>query len=147
MKSIPVLAVVWFGFSHKPCEAMEADRKLYAKQPTDLLYFHGKITGIDRVFGRLRSRFPEMRIHENTILWYLNDNVALSQVGFVGTRRGKKGEIYEGGQLVPAILAWPARIWTPRIASVRSNICNPHGKRLRRSYDHDRWRLEAEPDQ
>ncbi|MBA7531685.1 hypothetical protein ES705_23900 [subsurface metagenome] len=52
--------------------------------------------------------------YENTILWYCSDNGGLPQVGTTGGR-GNKGNMYEGGLRVPAILEWPSRIKEPRI--------------------------------
>ena len=48
----------------------------------------------------------------------------MPRVGSAGPFRGRKGQIYEGGLLVPAILEWPARIKSPRKTSVRCNTCD-----------------------
>ena len=107
----PFLAVVWFGSPHNPHRAIEEDRALYAAQKEDLQHFYGEITGMDRAFGKLRNELRTLGIRENTILWYCSDNGGLPRVGATGGR-GNKGQIYEGGLRVPAILEWPAR--TPK---------------------------------
>jgi arylsulfatase A-like enzyme len=117
----PFLAVVWFGSPHAPHRAVQQDRALYAGQPEKLQHFYGEITGMDRAFGKLRGALEELGIRENTILWYSSDNGALPGVGSTGGHRGNKGNVYEGGLLVPAILEWPARIRQPRVTQVRSN--------------------------
>jgi arylsulfatase A-like enzyme len=120
----PLLAVVWFGSPHSPHSAIERDRALYADQPAKLQHFYGEITGMDRAFGKLRDALGELGIRDNTILWYCSDNGALRGVGSTGGHRGHKGQVYEGGLLVPAILEWPARIAAPRITKVRCNTCD-----------------------
>ena len=120
----PFLAVVWFGSPHRPHRASQQDRALYADQPKKLQHFYGEITGMDRAFGKLRDALGELGIREKTILWYCSDNGALPQVGSSGGHRGNKGQVYEGGLLVPAILEWPARIKAPRTIEARCNTCD-----------------------
>jgi arylsulfatase A-like enzyme len=117
----PFLAVVWFGSPHDPHRASEEFRKLYADQPEALQHFYGEISGMDHAFGLLRDALGEIGIRENTILWYTSDNGALPKVGSSGKYRGKKGAIYDGGLLVPAILEWPERIGSPRVTKTRTN--------------------------
>ncbi|HUT09694.1 MAG TPA: sulfatase-like hydrolase/transferase [Thermoguttaceae bacterium] len=119
--SEPFLAVVWFGSPHGPHVAIEEDRALYADQPAKVQHFYGEITGMDRAFGKLRNALGDLGIRDNTILWYCSDNGGLPGVGSTGGHRGNKGQIYEGGLLVPAILEWPTRIPSPRITKVRCN--------------------------
>ncbi len=115
------LAVVWFGSPHGPHQALAEDRLPYADQPERLQHFYGEITAMDRAFGKLRDKIGRLGIRENTILWYCSDNGALPEVGSSGGRRGHKGQVYEGGLLVPAIIEWPARIQQPQATSVRCN--------------------------
>tara|TARA_R110002049_G_scaffold2750_4_gene21997 strand:+ start:182697 stop:184118 length:1422 start_codon:yes stop_codon:yes gene_type:complete len=115
----PFLAVVWFGSPHHPHLAAEEDRKLYDDQPEKLQHFYGEITGMDRAFGKLRNSLSDLGIRENTILWYCSDNGALPKIGNTGGHRGDKGDVYEGGLLVPAILEWPAKITQPRVTDMR----------------------------
>ncbi len=123
-KDRPFLAVVWFGSPHGPHRAIERDRALYNLQPKNLQHFYGEITGMDRAFGRLRDALGEFAVRNNTLLWYCSDNGALPRVGSTGGHRGHKGQVYEGGLLVPAILEWPARLSAPRVTTVRCNTCD-----------------------
>ncbi|MDZ4286970.1 MAG: sulfatase-like hydrolase/transferase [Prosthecobacter sp.] len=109
------LAVVWFGSPHDPHQALEADRAPYAELPAKQQNFYGEITAMDRAFGRLRSELRELDLREDTLLWYCSDNGALPKVGSTGGRRGFKGQIYEGGLLVPALLEWPALFKEPKV--------------------------------
>lgn len=119
----PFLAVVWFGSPHSPHEAAEEDRKLYEEHSKALQHFYGEVTGMDRAFGKLRDSLTELGIRDNTILWYCSDNGGLPKVGSTGGR-GNKGQVYDGGLLVPAILEWPARIAKPRTTKMRCNTCD-----------------------
>ena len=116
----PFLAVVWFGSPHNPHEAIEQDRALYDDQTKKFQHFYGEITGMDRAFGKLRQELRTLGVRENTILWYCSDNGGLPGLGTTGGR-GNKGQIYEGGLRVPAILEWPARIRRPRATSTPCN--------------------------
>ncbi|MDI6449313.1 sulfatase-like hydrolase/transferase [Anaerobaca lacustris] len=116
----PFLAVVWFGSPHLPHEAVEEDRAIYDDLDEKLQHFYGEITGMDRAFGRLRAELRTLGIHQNTILWYCSDNGGLPGVGATGGR-GKKGDIYEGGLRVPALLEWPAALRQPRATDVPCN--------------------------
>lgn len=117
------LAVVWFGSPHNPYAALEKDRALYDNQPKNLQHYYGEITGMDRAFGKLRDALPKLGIRDNTILWYCSDNGGVEKVSATGGR-GHKGQVYDGGLLVPAILEWPAKITRPRTTDVRSNTCD-----------------------
>lgn len=109
------LAVVWFGSPHDPHQALESDRAPYAGLPEKQQHFYGEITAMDRAFGRLRMELRELDLRENTLLWYCSDNGALPKVGSTGGRRGFKGQIYEGGLAVPALMEWPAVFHEPKV--------------------------------
>lgn len=110
----PFLAVVWFGSPHSPHEALERDRALYQDQPEEMKNFLSEITAMDRAMGHLRTRLRELGIADNTVLWYTSDNGAIPE-GSTGGLSGRKGELWEGGIRVPAIVEWPSTLKEPRI--------------------------------
>ncbi len=110
----PFLAVVWFGSPHLPHQAAAQDVALYQDQPQ--AHWLGEITGLDRAVGQLRSALRELQVQDNTLFWYTSDNGGLQRESSGG--RGKKGDIYEGGLRVPAIIEWPSRIPQPRVTTV-----------------------------
>ncbi len=120
----PFLAVVWFGSPHSPHRAAEEDLKHYADLPKADQHFLGEVTGMDRAFGLIREGIKDLGIRDDTILWYTSDNGALKKVGSAGPFRGKKGQVYEGGLLVPAIFEWPAVLESPAITTERCNSCD-----------------------
>lgn len=109
------LAVVWFGSPHDPHQALEADRALYEGLPEKQQHFYGEITAMDRAFGKLRGELKNLDLRENTLLWYCSDNGALPKVGSTGGRRGFKGQIFEGGLAVPALMEWPEAFPEPKV--------------------------------
>ena len=58
----------------------------------------------------------ELKIEENTILWFCSDNGGLPKItpDTTGGLRGFKSDVYEGGLRVPGLLEWPGHI-APRI--------------------------------
>jgi arylsulfatase len=118
-KEKPYFAVIWFGSPHSPHLAIEEDRESYDAHPENLQHFYGEITGMDRAFGKLRKELRELESYSGTILWYCSDNGGLGNLGSTGGR-GHKGDIYEGGLRVPAILQWPDRYTEPGIMEVPS---------------------------
>lgn len=104
----PIFAVVWFGSPHGPHIAAPQDSAIYPEEEPHLQHFYGEITGMDRAMGKLRQELKILGISDNTLLWYCSDNGGLPGVGSTGGR-AHKGNIYDGGLRVPAIIEWPAR--------------------------------------
>ncbi len=113
----PVFAVVWFGSPHGPHIASAQDSAQYPGIEPALQHFYGEITGMDRAMGKLRQELRDLGISENTLLWYCSDNGGLPNVGTTGGR-GRKGDIYEGGLRVPAIIEWPAKVPQPKATNL-----------------------------
>ncbi len=117
----PIFAVIWFGSPHHPHIAADEDGALYANEDEKKQQFLGEITGMDRAYGKLREQLDVLGIRDNTLLWYCSDNGALKGIGSAGPFRGKKGDVYDGGLLVPSIIEWKGRFPDHRVVTGRGN--------------------------
>ncbi len=141
----PFFAVVWFGSPHEPFSGLAQDLALYddlpAKYPTPKVRLtsnetglpterplgdvlrerYAEITAMDRAIGMLRNHLASEGLRQNTLLFYCGDNGTPSCGVLSSPHRGMKGEMYEGGTLVPGIIEWPDRIPRPRSSAV--NAC------------------------
>lgn len=112
------LTVVWFGNPHSPHEALPADKALYSKFSEADQNYYGELTGIDRSVGKLRAALRELKVADNTLLWYCSDNGGINGPKSTGYLRGSKGTLWDGGLRVPAVVEWPARIPKPFVSDV-----------------------------
>jgi arylsulfatase A len=110
----PILAVIWFGSPHKPHSGSSEAIAGYAAAPAKQRAFLAEVSGIDAAMGELRQGLRRLGIADDTLLWYCSDNGAIAE-GSTGGLRGGKGNLYEGGIRVPAIIEWPAVVRQPRV--------------------------------
>ena len=115
----PFLAVIWYGTPHSPFRALPKDREPFQNLDEASRNHYGELVAMDRSIGHVRSSLRELKIADDTILWFCSDNGGLPKItpATVGGLRGFKGTIYEGGLRVPSILEWPSRIKSPRTTS------------------------------
>lgn len=118
---MPFLAVIWFHAPHLPCVASPEHFEYYkGKGLTDhAASFYGCITGMDEQMGRLRETLADLKIDNNTMLWFCSDNgpegKASPDTGTAGPYRGRKRDLYEGGVRVPGLLVWPDEVAKGRV--------------------------------
>jgi len=121
-QSNPFFVVIWFGSPHSPYSGIASDIAQYqdvAKEEMRLRF--AEITAMDRAIGTFRQTLRKLGIYDQTLLWFNSDNgiaVKDRQDSFNGVWRGRKGEVYEGGLRVPAVIEWPAVIRRPRTSTV-----------------------------
>ncbi len=140
----PAFQVIWFGSPHEPYIGLPQDLALYDDLPAKypkmvgltsnttggntrrpqgevLRERYAEITAMDRAIGTLRRHLIETGQRENTLLFYCGDNGTSPESALGSPHRGAKGEIYEGGTLVPGIIEWPARVPNPRSTIFRAS--------------------------
>jgi arylsulfatase A-like enzyme len=140
----PFFQVIWFGSPHEPYSGLPADLALYDELPSKyrknvkltsnetggpiarpqgevLRERYAEITAMDRAIGQLRAYLEKTGLRENTLLFYCGDNGTSPDSALGFPHRGVKGQVYEGGTLVPGLLEWPARIPVPRATGIRAS--------------------------
>ncbi len=140
----PFFVIIWFGSPHEPYSGLPQDLALYDDLPAKyadkkanltsnetggpvtrpkgevLRERYAEITAMDRAIGQMRTHLAEKGLRDNTLLFYCGDN-GTSADGALGVpHRGVKGQVYEGGVLVPGLIEWPARIAKPAATQVRA---------------------------
>ncbi len=141
----PFFSVVWFGSPHEPYSGLPADLALYDDLPQKysvkkvkltsnetgsrttriqgdvLRERYAEITAMDRAIGTLRNHLRRTGLRRNTLLFYCGDNGTSQDGSLVTPHRGVKGEVYDGGILVPGLIEWPAKIPAPRKTKIRAS--------------------------
>jgi len=87
----------------------------YAKEdwPEQSKNIAAMITRLDKDVGRLLALLKELKLDENTLVFFASDNGAGYPPKFFqssGPLRGMKRDMYEGGLRSPSIARWPDRI-------------------------------------
>ncbi len=140
----PSFTVVWFGSPHEPYSGLPEDLALYDDLPEKyskpvkltsnetggpvtrpqgevLRERYAEITAMDRAIGQLRQHLATVGLQQNTMIFYCGDNGTSADAALGVPHRGVKGQVYEGGTLVPGLIEWPARIPMPRSTIVRAS--------------------------
>ena len=102
----PFFVQVCFGSPHAPHVAAEEFKKLYPDLPENQKDFWGEVSGLDAAVGLLRRELRNMKIADNTLLWFVSDNGSIRK----SERIDKKGQI---GARTVGLLEWPGKITKP----------------------------------
>jgi hypothetical protein len=115
----PFLALIWFTSPHGPFHAEDEYAEPYRRYGDNKAHYYGELAGVDHAMGRLRRALRELKIADNTMLWFNSDNGGYGNMPHAtGGLPGAKGALTEGGTRVPGILEWPARVKQPFVTTV-----------------------------
>lgn len=116
---------------HEPHEPVESPPELVATYPQamneDQAQYFANVTNMDRAVGRLMAALDELKVADQTLVFFTSDNGPETLLrygpgsrrshGSPGTMRGMKLHLYEGGIRVPGILRWTGRIKPGQVVS------------------------------
>ena len=113
----PFFLNVWTHEPHLPIESSPEHMKPYNRIADEgIRQHHGNITQIDHAFGNLMKALEEMKLSDNTFVFFTSDNGPEGN-GMKGRTRGSTGGLrerkrssHEGGIRVPGIARWPGKI-------------------------------------
>ncbi len=111
----PFFLYVCFHEPHEPIATADKYARMYEKfeDPAQRAYL-GNITQMDAAFGRLMAEVDELKLRDDTLVFFTSDNGPAQTrdhpYGSAGKLRTRKGFVYDGGIRVPGLLRWPGRI-------------------------------------
>ena len=112
-KDLPFFLYLPFTIPHGKFQVPDQEAYANEKWPAQWKNIAAMITRMDKDIGRLMALLKELKLDENTLVFFASDNGAGYQPKFFqssGPLRGMKRDMYEGGLRSPTIARWPGRI-------------------------------------
>jgi len=108
----PFFLYLSYNAPHTPMQATEKylSRFDHIKDPLRKTYA-AMVSAVDDGVGRVLDKLDELKLSENTLVFFLSDNGGASNNGSINTPlRDRKGSIYEGGMRVPFAFRWTGKV-------------------------------------
>ncbi|MBA7679206.1 hypothetical protein ES703_87490 [subsurface metagenome] len=110
-KNRPFFCYVPYNAPHSPFQVPDKYFDKYKARGLDdkLSCIYGMCENIDDNLGRILKRLDELKLSDNTIVFFLTDNGPNSN-RYNGGMKGRKGSVHEGGIRVPMFIRWPGHV-------------------------------------
>ncbi len=108
----PFFLYIPWNAPHTPLQAPKALMAKYIGQLNpQRIIFSAMTESLDTGIGRILQTLEEQGLVDNTLVLFFSDNGGMPVVGARNTPlRGGKGNTFEGGIRVPAVIRWPAQL-------------------------------------
>jgi arylsulfatase A-like enzyme len=108
----PLFLYVPFNAPHTPLQAPEHYIDKYAHLPDQKQRIHAAMVAcMDDAIGKIQGALDEHGYkREETLMFFCSDNGGIVGYGTNGALRGQKGQLYEGGIRVPAVMSWKGKL-------------------------------------
>ena len=115
----PFFCVIWYGTPHSPWMALDQDMENFSNLNQSSQAHYAELKAMDRSLGTLRKGLKDLKVDQDTLVWFTSDNGGLPKIqpSTTGGLRDYKGSLYEGGIRVPAIIEWPGKIKPKQIST------------------------------
>jgi len=116
-KDRPWFAYVPLNAVHSPVVASEHVLARFASLPKREQAYAALISEMDDAVGTLLNKLRELKLEEDTLVFFISDNGGASPVAEMGGLRGRKWLLWEGGIRVTWMAQWKGRIPAGRTLS------------------------------
>ena len=125
-KDKPFYLNLWLHETHHLVAASDEDKKEYPDTAEPQRTYYSAVTRADKQIGRVLALLDELKLAENTLVFFSSDNGPENShakpgekfyhsVGTTGGLRGRKRSLYLGGVNVPFIVRWPGVVPAGRV--------------------------------
>lgn len=112
-KDWPFFLEIAFTIPHMKLQVPDLGPYEKKSWPDDLKKLAAMVTRMDSDVGRLMALLKELKLDDNTLVFFASDNGAAyndALFNHSGPLRGRKRDMYEGGTRTPAIARWPGHV-------------------------------------